>query len=477
MISAITDNYFFANNNWSKDSCQKLVTKILEGFDDGELYLQESYAESLVFDDQRVHNSSFDISKGFGLRGVLGDIASYAHTTDFSESSLKKAAEVISSIKQFATPLHIALERPNQQHNLYPLIDPIEEFTFAEKITIAKEIDEYVRSKNPLVKQVTIRIAGGYSAVQIIRAMNEICEDIRPMVQLSVSVTLTKDGKMESGGEGRSFRGGYKDLFTTANWQNMANEAIETAMIKLRAQGSPAGEFTVVLGAGNPGVLLHEAVGHGLEGDFNRKKTSAFSSMMGKQVASKGVTIIDDGTIAGKRGSLNFDDEGTPTARNILIEDGTLVSYMQDRMNARLMSAKLTGNGRRQNYACQPMPRMTNTFMLSGPNKQADMIASIKKGIYLPKFAGGQVDITSGKFVFEADLAYLIEDGKVTSPIKGATLIGSGPEVMKRIQAIGDDSELDKGTGTCGKEGQSVPVGLGQPSLLIDKITIGGTQL
>ncbi len=477
MKQGISENYFFNNNDWTRDSCHKLVNKILDGFDDGELYLQESYAEALVFDDGRVANSSFNISKGFGLRGVLGEIASYAHTTDFSEKSLQKAGEVIASIKQFAKPTHIALSSKFQQHNLYQLVDPIEEFSFQEKIEIAKMIDEYVRAKNPLVKQVAVRIAGGWSAIEIIKAMDESCRDMRPMVQLSISVVLAKDGKMESAGEGRGQRGGYQDLFITKNWQAMADEALDTAMIKLKAEDSPAGEFTVVLGAGNPGVLLHEAVGHGLEGDFNRKKTSAFSEMMGKQVASKGVTIIDDGSIHGHRGSINFDDEGTATARNTLIEDGILVGYMQDRMNARLMNAKPTGNGRRQDYSCQPMPRMTNTFMLSGVDKQSDMLASVKKGIYLPKFAGGQVDITSGKFVFDADLAYLIEDGKVTRPIKGATLIGSGPDVMKRIIAIGDDMCLDKGTGTCGKEGQSVPVGLGQPSLLIDKITIGGTKL
>ncbi len=477
MTNTTTDNYFFLNHDWTKGSCQKLVTEILDGFDDGELYLQESYSEALVFDDKRVHNSSFDISKGFGLRGVLGEIASYAHATDFSENALKKAGSVISSIKQFAKPMHISLETSNKKHNLYKAINPIEEFAFQEKIEIAKMIDEYVRSANNHVKQVTVRISGGKSTIEIIKAFNQSCFDIRPMVQLSISVTLSKDGKMESAGEARGYRDGYSELFITQNWQAMANTALETAMIKLSAESSPAGEYTVVLGAGNPGVLLHEAVGHGLEGDFNRKKTSAFSEMMGKQVASKGVTVIDDGSIAGCRGSLNFDDEGTPTARNILIEDGILVGYMQDRMNARLMNSKPTGNGRRQNYTCQPMPRMTNTFMLSGEDSQADMIASIKKGIYLPKFAGGQVDTTSGKFVFEADLAYLIEDGKVTSPIKGATLIGSGPDVMKRIKAIGNDSCLDKGTGMCGKEGQSVPVGLGQPSLLIDKITIGGTKL
>lgn len=477
MTKPITKNYFFDNNNWTKDDCNKLVTQSLSGFDDGELYLQESHAEALIFDDQKVHTSSFNISKGFGLRGVLGDLASYAHSTDFSEKSLKNAAQVISSIKNFAKPMHIELETSNTAHNLYQATNPIDEFSFQTKLDMAKMIDEYIRSKSSLIKQVTVTIAGGFSAIEIIKPFNESHADIRPMVQLSISVTLSKDGKMESGGEGRSFRAGYQDLFTTSTWQEIANNSLEMALIKLEADPSPAGEFTVVTGAGNPGVLLHEAVGHGLEGDFNRKKTSAFSEMMGKQVASKGVTVIDDGTIKGHRGSLNFDDEGTATARNVLIEDGILVGYMQDRMNARLMGMKPTGNARRQSYAHQPMPRMTNTFILAGDASQKDMISSVKNGIFLPKFNGGQVDITSGKFVFEAALAYLIEDGKITKPIKGATLIGSGPEVMKQIKAIGNDLELDKGTGTCGKDGQSVPVGLGQPSLLIDKITVGGTKL
>ena len=473
----MNDNHFFTDNSWNKTSCQNLVTKILNGFDDGELYLQESYSENLVFDDRRVHNSSFNITKGFGLRGVLGEVASYAHATDFSEKSLIKAGEVVSSIKKIANPVHINLEHQAGQHNLYKAINPIEEFSFKEKIEIAKMIDDYVRSKNNLVKQVTVRMSGSRSIIQIIRTNNESCFDIRPMVQLIISVTLEQDGKLESSGEGRGYRGGYEELFITKNWQSTADNILETAMIKLNAEASPAGEFMVVLGSGNPGVLLHEAVGHGLEGDFNRKKTSAFSEMMGKQVASKGVTIIDDGTIANHRGSLNFDDEGTKTAKNTLIEDGILVGYMQDRLNARLMNAKPTGNGRRESYAHQPMPRMTNTYMLSGKESEDDMIASVRNGIYLPRFAGGQVDITSGKFVFEANLAYLIEGGKITTPIKGATLIGSGPDVMQKIKAIGNNSCLDKGTGICGKEGQSVPVGLGQPSLLIEKITIGGTKL
>jgi len=477
MIFKTTDEYFFNGSSWTKDGCQKLVTKILDRFDDGELYLQESHSEAIIFDDGQVSNANFNISKGFGLRGVLGEVASFAHATDFSEKALIKAGEVVQSIKNFAQPVHIKLSNQNKKHDLYKAVDPIAEIAFQDKINLAKTIDEYVRSKNSLVRQVSIRIAGGWSAINILKSMNEEHSDIRPITQLSISVTLVKDGKLESGSEGAGARKGYHDLFILENWQAMADSALEMAMIKLSAESSPAGEFMVVLGSGDPGILLHEAVGHGLEGDFNRKKTSAFSDLMGKRVASKGVTIIDDGTIPNLRGSLNFDDEGTPTARNILIEDGILVGYMQDRMNARLMNMQPTGNGRRENYSCQPMPRMTNTFMLAGNSSQADMIQSVKKGIYFPKFNSGQVDITSGKFVFESGIAYLIEDGKITTPVKGASLIGNGPEVMKNIKAIGNDLSLDKGVGMCGKNGQSVAVGLGQPSLLVEKITVGGTQI
>lgn len=474
-----TDSYFFHNNaNWSKDNCQKIVTDILDGLDDGELYLQESHMETLLFDQQKVKDSSFAISAGFGMRGVIGDLVSFAHTSDLSENALIKAKEVVSSIKNHGKPINLQLSGAKKNnHSLYKFIDPISEFSFLEKINIATEIDDYVRSKNTSVKQVSIRISGGWSAIQILKAHNEEYFDLRPATQLSISVTLAKDGLLESAGEGIGARKGYVDFFLPSTWQKMADNALQAAMIKLEAQASPAGEFTVALGPGDPGVLLHEAVGHGLEGDFNRKKTSNFSESMGKQVAAKGVTIIDDGTIANSRGSLNFDDEGTPTARNILIEDGILRSYMQDRMNARLMNMPVTGNGRRTSYAHQPMPRMTNTFMLPGQVSQEDIIKSINKGIYFPKFNGGQVDITSGDFVFEASTAYLVENGKITSPLKGATLIGNGPDVMKKIKAIGNDLQMDKGTGMCGKNGQSLAVGLGQPSLLIDKITVGGTKL
>lgn len=470
-------NHFFVENSWDKDSCQNIINKLLNEFDDGELYLQDTLNESIVFDDGRVLSSNYNSSRGFGLRGVINEISAYAHSTDFSEKSLLKAGEVISSIKTLAKPLHTKLELSHNKNNFYPSVDPLSEYSFSHKLEIAKNIDDYVRSKNQHVKQVSVRIYGSRSIIQVIKTENQTFEDYRPLVLLNISVTLLKDGKMEAGGVSRSYRRGFGELLDVESYQKLADEAIEIANTKLAAQEALAGEFTVVLGNGGTGVLLHEAVGHGLEGDFNRKKTSAFTEMMGKQVAAKGITVIDDGTIPESRGSLNIDDEGTSTAKNILIEDGVLVSYMQDRMNARLMNMKPTGNGRRESYAHQPMPRMTNTYMLAGKSDPQDLISSVKKGFYMPRFAGGQVDITSGKFVFEADLAYLIEDGKVTHPVKGATLIGNGPEVMKNIEAIGNDFKLSGSGGTCGKDGQSVPVGLGQPSLLISKITVGGTKL
>lgn len=475
MVSVMVDSCFF--NQQNKDFYQNIVTSTLEGFDDGELYLQESHSEMVLFDDKRVSNASFNISKGFGFRGVIGELSSYAHSSDFSEASLKKAAEVVKSIKNFASPIHIKLPSIISKHDLYKQINPINEYEFQEKINLAKEIDEYIRSKNSFVVQVTVRVSGGFSKIKILKVSNEEYQDIRPMTQLVISVVLKKDGKLERGSESAGARRSYANFFDPEIWKQMADNALNMAMINLEAKNAPAGEFTVVLGSGDPGILLHEAVGHGLEGDFNRKKTSAFSDLIGKQVAAKGVTVVDDGTINEKRGSLNIDDEGTPTQRNVLIEDGILVGYLQDRMNARLMNMKPTGNGRRESYECQPMPRMTNTFMLAGDAKQEEMVASVKNGIFFPKFNSGQVDITSGNFVFESANAYLIENGKITSPIKGATLIGNGPAVMKKIVAIGDDLELDKGSGVCGKNGQSVPVGTGQPSLLIDKITVGGTQV
>lgn len=474
-MDKLTTSYFFSNGNGLDfEQCKKICDQTLSGFDDGELYLQESQSEILVLDDQKISNANSNLVKGFGFRGVIGDVSSFAHSNNLTIEELTKASEVVKSIKNYTKPLNVNFALPNVQRNLYPKV--INYYPLEDKIKLLQEIDHYVRSLSSLVKQVSVRIAVGSSIIQIISPfLANICQDLRPICQISISVTVGKDGKLESAGEGIGTR---EDFFSLLNkWQDIAKEAVDRALIKLEADYAPAGELTVVLGNGDPGVLLHEAVGHGLEGDFNRMKTSTYSNMIGQKVAAKGVTVIDDGTIKNSRGSLNFDDEGTPTQKNTLIEDGVLVGYMQDRMNSRLMGMQPTGNARRENFASLPMPRMTNTYMLSGDATQEEMIKSVDYGIFFPKFSGGQVDITSGNFTFEAAIAYLIEKGKLTAPLKGACLIGNGPEVMKKITAIGNDLKLDQGTGMCGKNGQSVPVGLGQPSLLIDKITVGGKKV
>jgi len=337
------------------------------------------------------------------------------------------------------------------------------------------KIDAYVRDKDPRVKQVSASLLGNWQAVEIIRPGGHVASDVRPLVRINVSVVAGEGDRMESGSNGAGGRALYDQWVTAENWQRIADEALRQAIVNLDSVPAPAGEMTVVLGPGWPGVLLHEAVGHGLEGDFNRKKTSAFSGLMGEQVAAKGVTIVDDGTLDSRRGSLTIDDEGTPTGRTVLIEDGILKGYMQDRMNARLMGVDPTGNGRRESYACKPIPRMTNTYMLAGDKDPAEILASVKNGLYAVNFGGGQVDITSGKFVFSCTEAYKIENGKVTAPVKGATLIGNGPEAMKKVSMIGNDLELDTGIGTCGKDGQGVPVGIGQPTLRMEELTVGGT--
>ena len=367
---------------------------------------------------------------------------------------------------------------PNHHHvPLYVATNPIHEVEFADKVSLLEQIDAYLRSKDARVKQVSASVTGEIQVVNILRAEGEEAMDTRPLVRLNVSVVVEHNGKMETGSSGAGARCGYGAYIAESAWKAQADEALRRALVNLEAKPAPAGDLPVVLGNGWCGVLLHEAVGHGLEGDFNRKGSSTFSGRVGEQVASKGVTVVDDGTLAGRRGSLTIDDEGTPTERTVLIEDGILKGYMQDRMNARLMGVRPTGNGRRESYAHLPLPRMTNTFMLAGNATQADMIASISRGVYCANFGGGQVDITSGKFVFSASEAYLIENGKITTPIKGATLIGNGADTMQRIQAIGNDLELDSGVGTCGKAGQSVPVGVGQPSLLIESMTVGGTEI
>lgn len=469
---------FFERFPWDRGAVERVAYGALAGMDDGELFLEYNQSESLLFDDGRLKNAGYNTTSGFGLRAVLGTTTAFAHASDLSEASLRKAAETVRAIKSGHSG--VAEIRPGPAKlpgALYAPINPLEEVPFARKVKLLQTIDSYVRTKDARVRQVTISLAGEWQAIEVLRPTAPAIGDIRPLVRLNITVLLEENGRTERGSFGGGGRVSYAHYLKPENWQKMADEAIRQASVNLQSVPAPAGEMEVVLGPGWPGVLLHEAVGHGLEGDFNRKETSCFSGKIGTQVAAKGVTVVDDGTMADRRGSLNLDDEGTPTENTVLIEDGILVGYMQDRMNARLMGVRPTGNGRRESYAHQPMPRMTNTYMLSGQHTPEEILASVKNGVYASNFGGGQVDITSGKFVFSASEAYKIENGKITKPIKGATLIGVGAEVMKNISMIGNDSALDAGIGTCGKDGQSVPVGVGQPTLKIKGITVGGTEV
>jgi TldD protein len=473
----MTDNYDFFAKELDKNRTVKIVEDAMSGMDDGELFLEYDQTESVTFDDGSIRNASFNIAKGFGLRSVSGETCGFAHANELSEEAIKRAAQTVMAIEKQGKSAHVNMSLNRSHAPLYPALNPISGVEFGAKVELLGEIDAYLRSKDARVKQVSASLIGNFQVIEVLRPDTESAHDVRPLVRLNISVVVEENGRMESGSSGRGARTGYGEYIAQANWQAQADEALRQALVNLVARPAPAGELPVVLGNGWCGVLLHEAVGHGLEGDFNRKGTSTFSGRIGEQVASKGVTVVDDGTIMGKRGSLTIDDEGTPSGYNVLIEDGILKGYIQDRMNARLMNMPLTGNGRRESYAHLPLPRMTNTYMLAGDASRAEMIKSVKKGIFAVHFGGGQVDITSGKFVFSASEAYMIEDGVVTYPIKGATLIGNGPEVMQRIKAVGNDLAFDDGVGTCGKDGQSVPVGVGQPSLLIDKMTIGGTDI
>ena len=469
---------FFASGALDRTSAQRTMREALAAADDGELYLEYAASEAYVFDDGRLKQASADTSHGFGLRAVRGETQAYAHSAELSNEALARAAQTVRAVDSGQVQVKTKIEPAfGANHSLYTSADPLSAVAFPQKLALLEAIDGYVRGKESKVKQVTASIAGSWQLVHIMRADGRAATDVRPLVRLSINVVVEKDGRMETGSSGAGGRVLYDEFLTEKGWKPVADEALRQALTNLESKPAPAGELPVVLGAGWCGVLLHEAVGHGLEGDFNRKGSSTFSGRIGERVAAKGVTVVDDGTFEHRRGSLTIDDEGTPTQRNVLIEDGILKGYLQDRMNARLMGVAATGNGRRESYADLPMPRMTNTFMLGGTAVKEEMIASVKKGIYAAYLGGGQVDITSGKFVFNATEAYLIENGKVTAPIKGATLIGSGPEIMQRISAIGNDMMLDPGIGTCGKAGQSVPVGVGQPSLLISGMTVGGTEL
>jgi len=477
---SVTDGLFFgAESGLDRSKTADFVDAVLSPCDDGEMFMEYALSESLLWDDGKLKNASFDTERGFGLRGILDDQFSYAHSSELTEKALKAAAELTKTMKRAQSGNTVALEIPAApqppEKRLYGAEDPVAGIAFAEKIKLLQDVDSYIRSKDNRIRQVSVSLTGSWKAVRILRAGGVEAADIRPLVRMDVSVVLEADGRMESGHDGRGGRQDYTLFLKDDAWKQMADEALRQAAVNLDSVPAPAGEMTVVLGSGWPGVLLHEAVGHGLEGDFNRKGTSAFSGLMGQRVAAEGVTVIDDGTLPDRRGSLTIDDEGTPTQKNVLIEDGILTGFLQDRMNARLMGKAPTGNGRRESYAHAPMPRMTNTYMLAGQDNPEDIVKSVKKGLYAVNFGGGQVDITSGKFVFEASEAYMIEDGKVTAPVKGATLIGSGPEALKRVSMIGNDMKLDAGIGTCGKDGQGVPVGVGQPTMRIDGMTVGGT--
>jgi len=454
---------------------ERLVDDALKGADDGELYIEYLESETLMFDNGRLKTGSFNQDCGFGLRAVAGEAAGYAHAGELSLGALKRAADSVSTVTRGHAGSHAAVPARTNQH-LYPDLNPLSSPSFAEKIALLQEIDAYLRNKDDKVRQVTISLSGSWQQVEILRQGGHLVRDIRPLVRLGISVVAADGERLENGFYGCGGREAFASFIHQDNWRQVADEALRQVLVNLSAQAAPAGTFDVVLASGWPGVMLHEAVGHGLEGDFNRKKTSAFAGLMGSQVAAKGVTIVDDGTLPRRRGSLTIDDEGTPSARNVLIEDGKLVAYMQDRLNARLMGVAPTGNGRRESYAHMPLPRMTNTMMLGGDKDPQEIIASVDQGIYCVSFGGGQVDITSGKFVFECTEGYKIDKGKIGAPIKGATLIGNGPDAMHRITMIGNDPELDSGIGACGKAGQSVPVGVGQPHLRMNGMTVGGTK-
>ena len=452
----------------------KIISRGLDGADDGELFLEYRQAEVLTFDNGRLKQATYDTSQGFGLRAVKDEAVGYAHASDVSETAIERAADAVRAVKGgYSGRYAAAPSRTNAK--LYGDESPLGSPTFEAKARLLETIDAYARAKDPRVRQVTASLAATWQAVEILRADGETYRDVRPLVRVNVSVVVGEGDRQETGSAGYGGREGYERFLVTDAWQGVADDAIRQALVNLSSIPAPAGEMDVVLGPGWPGVMLHEAVGHGLEGDFNRKKTSAFAGLMGQQVAAKGVTVVDDGTIALRRGSLSIDDEGTPTNRTVLIEDGILVGYMQDRQNARLMRMKPTGNGRRESFAHVPMPRMTNTYMLAGDREPGEIIASVQDGIYATYFGGGQVDITSGKYVFQCTEAYRIENGKVGAPIKGAMLIGNGPTDLHRVSMVGNDLSLDNGIGTCGKNGQGVPVGVGQPTLRIDRITVGGT--
>jgi len=472
--NATATDLFFTRAGLDRTRIEGIVADALNRCDDGELFLEYSQSESLRFDDGRLKAASFDTTQGFGLRAVSGETAGYAHASALDEEAIKRAALTVKAVRAGHGGT-LAGPPPGTNRLLYSETNPLALVDFTAKTRLLADIDAYLRGRDARVRQVSVSLSGSWQAVAILRGDGGLAADLRPLVRLNISVVAGEGERQESGSYGMGGRFAYDAVIAPDRWHAGADEALRQALVNLGSVPAPAGDMPVVLGPGWPGILLHEAIGHGLEGDFNRKKTSVFSGLMGKRIASKGVTVVDDGTIADRRGSLTIDDEGTPSQCTTLIEDGILVGLMQDRQNARLMGARPTGNGRRESFAHAPMPRMTNTYMLAGDKDPAEILRGVKRGLYAVNFGGGQVDITSGKFTFSAAEAYLIEDGKVGPAVKGATLIGNGAEVLTRVAMIGNDMRLDPGIGTCGKDGQGVPVGVGQPTLLIERLTVGGT--
>jgi TldD protein len=455
------------------DAAKRLAATHLQAHDDGELYLQYSASEAFGFDDGRLKTADYHTSSGFGLRGVSGETTAFAHANEISEAAIERAAatlKLLDPAKGLPAP-----PPPRTNQAMYGADDPLSLIPFADKVSLCQRIDAAARARDPRVAQVSVGLAASWSVIDIVRGDGFVASDVRPLVRLGVQIVAEQNGRRETGYHGLGGRYLYDNLFDQAQWDRAIDIALAQALVNLESVAAPAGEMPVVLGPGWPGVLLHEAVGHGLEGDFNRKGTSAFSGRIGERVAAPGVTVVDDGAMDQRRGSLTIDDEGTPTRRTCLIEDGILKGYLQDRLNARLMGMEPTGNGRRESFAHTPMPRMTNTFMLGGADDPAELVSRVKDGIYAKSFGGGQVDITSGKFVFSCTEAYRIRGGRIAEPVKGVTLIGDGPTVLTRVKGIGNDFALDEGIGVCGKGGQSIPAGVGQPTLLIDGLTVGGT--
>ncbi len=467
---------FFNKSDLVRKDAENIVSDTLKNCDDGELYLEDTRSESIVLDDNKIKSSSYSSDLGFGFRAVSDEVVAYSYSNEISKDSLKSSAENLQTTLKSANGTYNN-EIPKSNKKFYNDINPIEQKSLNSKLEVLNKVNEYLRKKDGAVKQVTANFLGEHKSIEIIRLGGESITDIRPLIRFNVSVMIEKNGRKETGVYGIGGRQTYDDYLQNNNWKSVCDEAFRIASVNLESKPAPAGEMKVVLGPGWPAILIHEAIGHGLEGDFNRKKTSAFHNLMGQKVASEGVTIVDDGTINNRRGSLSIDDEGTPTERTVLIENGILKNFMQDRLNARLMNTRSTGSGRRENYRHVVLPRMRNTMMLSGKQTQDEMIKSVDKGIFAVSFGGGQVDITSGKFVFNCTEAYEINNGKIGYPIKGATLIGDGPSILKEVSMVGNDMMLDPGIGTCGKAGQGVPVGVAQPSILIDKMTVGGTNL